>query len=333
MTDTISRPVAGDFLSTAPSLSRLALIASAGPLLLASAYVLTELLPSSPLWNAAMRIVPAGLLLLAVHPRRPTGPWWWRSLVLGGLNFGAFCALQAFSLHRLPGGTVATIAAMQTLLVPVGAAAILGDRLRASQLATAGAGVFGIALLVLRGTDDLNATGITAAALLAVCSASGMVLTRRWGLPDGVHYITTTAWQMLAGGMVLLPVAFAVEGTPPPMTATEWTVTAWLALAATAVAFTAVFGALHQGLPATSVSRLMLLCPLAATAAGWIVYRQTLTSLQLVGAALVVLSVAAACSRRPAAPSARPAYAVRIPAQRTSSITRPGLPVPQRHRA
>ena len=169
---------------------RLALIAAAGPILLASAYVLTELLPTSPLWNAATRIIPAGLLLLAVHPRLPSGPWWRRSLMLGVLNFGGFFALQAFSLHRLPGGVVATIAAMQTVLVPFGAAAILGERPRVSQLAAASAGVFGIALLVLRSTNDLNATGITAAALLAVCSASGMLLTRRWGLPKGVHYIS-----------------------------------------------------------------------------------------------------------------------------------------------
>src|SRR5436309_522009 len=140
MTHTISRPVTGDFLSTAPPIRRLALIASAGPILLASAYVLTELLPTSPLWNAATRIVPAGLLLLAVHPRLPNGAWWWRSLVLGGLNFGGFCALQAFSLHQLPGGVVATIAAMQTVLVPIGAAAVLGERPRVWQLATAGTG-------------------------------------------------------------------------------------------------------------------------------------------------------------------------------------------------
>jgi probable blue pigment (indigoidine) exporter len=287
--------VAGPFitLSTSSAPGLLA-IAAAGPILLASAYVLTAQLPASPLWNAITRILPAGLLLLALHPSLPTGVWWRRSLLLGALNFGGFFALQAFSLHRIPGGVAATIAAMQTLLVPLGATALLGDRLRWSQLAAAGAGVVGIALLVLRSTEHLDPPGVATATLLAVCTATGMLLTRRWGLPPNVHHTTATAWQMLAGGILLLPAALLAEGTPPSMTAIGWSVTVWLAAGGTALAFAIIFGAMHRGLAPVSVSRLMLLCPLVATAAGWIVYRQTLTPLQLLGAALVLVSVATA---------------------------------------
>lgn len=86
------------------------------------------------------------------------------------------------------------------------------------------------------------------------------------------------------------------------MTAAGWLVTAWLAIAATALAFSIVFGALHHGLPASSLSRVMLLCPLTATVAAWLFYRQALSPLQLVGASLVLVSVIAAAMDRTPTP-------------------------------
>lgn len=292
-------------------------MASAGPILLGSAYVLTGLLPAEPLWNAALRVLPAGLMLLAIHPACPHGVWLGRSLLLGILNFGGFFTIQAFALHRVPGGVAATIAALQAVLVPLAASAVLGDRLRPTQISAAATGVLGIALLVLHGTDNLDSTGVGASLLLAVFTTAGMLLTRKWGLPPGVIHTTATAWQMLAGGLILLPTALIIEGRPPSMTLTGWSVAAWLAIGATAVAFAAVFGALHEGLPATSLSRLMLLCPLVATAAGWIAYHQTLSLLQTLGAGIVLASVATVCSS-PKAPEPAPKAVewVRIPAPR-----------------
>lgn len=330
------RSVAGPFITpSAPSARGLLAVAAAGPILFASAYVLTAQLPASPLWNAAARVLPAGLLLLAVHPTLPTGPWWRRSLLLGILNFGGFFALQAFSLHRIPGGVAATVAAMQTLLVPLGATTVLGERLRWPQIAAAGVGVLGIGLLVLRSTDHLDPAGVAAAVMLAFCAATGLLLTRRWGLPHGIHHTTATAWQMLAGGLLLLPVALLVEGTPPPMTAVGWSVTAWLAVGGTALGFATLFGAMHHGLAPVSVSRLMLLCPLAATAGGWLIYRQTLTPLQLLGASFVLVSVAAACSTpKPPEPAPKAVDWIRIPVPRQAmSIETFRTRTSARHRA
>lgn len=287
--------VRGQRLSSGrPSSRRLLAVATAGPVLFASGYVLTDVLPDAPLWNAVTRVLPAGLVLVAIHPSWPTRQWLWRSVVLGAFNFGGFFAAQAFALHRIPGGVAATIAATQTVLVPLGASAVLGERVRWSQLCAAVVGVAGIALLVLRSTVQLDTLGVAAASLLALGAAAGMLFTRRWGLPQGVAHTTATSWQMLAGGVLLLPAALIVEGAPPSMTPTGWVVAAWLALAATAFAFSIIFGALHRGLPATSLSHLMLLCPLAATIAAWLIYRQALSPLQLVGASLVLASVIAA---------------------------------------
>lgn len=302
--------------------TRLVATATTGPVLLASAYLLITTLPSAPLWNAVTRVLPAGALLLALRPMLPRGVWWWRSLVLGTLNFAGFFALQAYALRALPGGITATIAAMQTIVVPLGAALVLGERLRPSQLAAAPVGVFGVGMLVLRGNEVPHGPGVAAAGLMALCTAAGMLLTRLWRAPDGVHHVTTTAWQMIAGGLLLLPLAPLVEGPLPAMGASDWLVTAWLAFGATALPFVAMFGAMHHGLRATVVSRLMLLCPLLVALGDWLIYGNGLTRTQFAGALLVMASIIAVCSPQTAA---RPRWLSTVDRSRTGRRT-PLLP-------
>ena len=43
-------------------------------------------------------------------------------------------------------------------------------------------------------------------------SALGFVLVKRW--PSPTDMLTTISWQLVAGGLVLVPVALLVEGAP-----------------------------------------------------------------------------------------------------------------------
>ena len=74
---------------------RWVLICAIAPVSWGATYFVTRhFLPeSAPLWSAALRALPAGVLLLAIARRLPGGSWWWRSLVLGLLNFAAFFVL------------------------------------------------------------------------------------------------------------------------------------------------------------------------------------------------------------------------------------------------
>lgn len=272
----------------------LAVTATGGPILLAICWVLIGHLPNSPLWIAVTRVLPAGLVLLMMRPSWPTGCWWHRSIILGMINFGGFFALQTVAVHHIPVGVAATITATQALLVPLGAVLLVKTPLRGSQLFYAAIGIVGVALLVLRGHDHLDPVGFGAAAGTALCNTLGLLMTRRWSQPDGVHHLTATGWQMTAGGLLLLPAALIIEGVMPPFTTTTVAIAA-VAAASTAVAFGVMFGAVHAGLPPATISRLMLLCPATVTTAGWLLYHHTLTPLQLLGAMLVILPVAAAC--------------------------------------
>ncbi|WP_280455361.1 DMT family transporter [Nocardia brasiliensis] len=208
-------------------------------------------------------------------------------VVLGVLNFSGFFGLQALAAHRVPGGVVATISAAQCIVVPF-IVLLFGQRVGWRQFTVPLLGLFGVGLLVLRGTSKLDAIGIAAAGALALFSSTGMVLTRRWGVPPNTHPFSTVAWQMLAGGLILLPLAGALEGPPPSLTYDQFLATAWLAIAATAVAFALFFGGLFHGVEATMASRLMLLGPVVAVTIGWTFAGERLTALQIAGIMLVL---------------------------------------------
>ena len=64
----------------------------------------------------------------------PKGMWLWRASFLGALNIGLFFALLFTAAYRLPGGVVATLMAIQPLLVALLAWLILAEHPCATHL-------------------------------------------------------------------------------------------------------------------------------------------------------------------------------------------------------
>lgn len=250
--------------------------------------VTTELLPPGrPLLAATLRALPAGLALAAVTRRRPTGSWWWKAAVLGVLNIGAFFVLLFVAAYRLPGGVAATLGSIQPLVAAALAIPVLGEQFRRTTAVAGVLGVAGVALLVLRSDAALDTVGILAGLAGALCMATGVVLTKHWGRP--VPLAAFTSWQLIAGGALLLPIAFAVEGAPPSLTGQNLIGFTWLATGGAAVSYLVWFRGVAR-LSVAQVSLLGLISPIVATAAGLLV-NQTLTPAQLLGAALVLTAI------------------------------------------
>ncbi len=88
-------------------------------------------------------------------------------------------------------------------------AALLGSPIRLmAVLGAICANPPGVALLVLTPNAALDSVGVAAGLAGAVSMAFGTVLTRKWQPP--VPLLTFTAWQLAAGGLLLVPVALAL---------------------------------------------------------------------------------------------------------------------------
>lgn len=251
--------------------------------------VTTELLPAGhPLFIAMMRALPIGILLSLILRQRPHGIWWPRIFVLGTLNIGLFFVLLFIAATRLPGGLTATIGAIQPMIVIGLAWAILKEKPTFTKITMAGLGLFGVALLVLGRSAELDSIGLLAIFGATFSMAIGTVFTKKWGTP--VPLLSFTAWQLTAGGLVLLPVVLIFEGLPSMLTPLNGLGFLYLASLNTGLAYTLWFRGIGR-LPTTTIPMLGLLSPVVATALGYIVLQQELAPPQVLGSILVLGSV------------------------------------------
>ncbi|SMQ16322.1 probable blue pigment (indigoidine) exporter [Streptomyces sp. Ag82_O1-12] len=248
--------------------------------------VTTEFLPPDrPLFTALVRALPAGLLLLALARVLPRGAWWWKAAVLGALNIGAFFPLLFLSAYRLPGGLAAVVGSAGPLFVAGLSALLLGQRPSARTLVTGAVAAFGVSLVVLRAAGALDTLGLLAAVASTASMSTGTVLTQRWGRPEGVGPLALTGWQLTAGGLLIAPLAFLIEGAPPALDGRAVGGYLYLAVANTAVAYWLWFRGIGR-MAATQVTFLGPLSPLTAAVVGWAALGQALTPVQLVGMGL-----------------------------------------------
>lgn len=271
---------------------RTAVITSVAPLAWGSTYVVTEQLlpPDRPLFAAAVRALPAGLLLLAYRRRLPQSDWWWRSAVLGILNIGLFFPLVFLAAYELPGGLAATLQATMPLAVMAVAWTLLRERPGTARVTAALVGIVGVALLVLRSPGQVSELGLLAAFGSVAVTALGFVLLKRWEPP--VDMVTLVSWQLVAGGLVLAPVALLVEGAPPAIDLPAAAGFLWLGAVGTILAYTCWFHGLTR-MPAGAVSLIGLLNPVVGTLLGVAVAGELFGWTQTLGLALVLGGVLA----------------------------------------
>ncbi|WP_369264787.1 EamA family transporter [Streptomyces sp. R35] len=255
----------------------------------ANYFVTHEFLPADrPLYGAALRALPAGLILLALCRQRPRGAWWWRSAVLGLLNASVFFVLVYVASQLLPTSVASTVMAVSPLTMMLIAWPLVSERPRTAHLAGAAIGLAGVCLMLLTGVERVSVPGVLASAAAMLVSSFGHILAKRWSADADV--LASTAWQLTAGGLFLLPAAAAVEGPPPALSTPALLAFGYVTLVATALAFAAWFTGLRH-LPAGTVGLIGLLNPVTGVLLGTVVAAEVLTVQQLCGLGLVLAGV------------------------------------------
>ncbi|EKO3375168.1 EamA family transporter [Vibrio fluvialis] len=268
------------------------------PIVWGSTYIVTTeaLPPESPLIASTIRSLPAGVLLVLISRAWPTGLWWLRMAVLGFLNIGLFFYCLFFAATYLPGGMASMVMSIQPVIVMIMSWYLLSSNFSSQQLIASGLGILGVGLLVLNSSAELNIEGMLTAILGTLSMALGVVLTKKWGRPTGMTMLGFTGWQLLFGGIILLPVSLWLEGIPTQLTSINYLGYGYLSLIGAILGYFLWFRGIEK-LPPVTVSFLGFLSSVSACFLGYLVLNQTLTWPQLLGALAILFSIVLATPR------------------------------------
>ncbi|WP_010324577.1 DMT family transporter [Marinobacterium stanieri] len=208
----------------------------------------------------------------------------WRVLINGGL-LAAFivCYVQAMLYTSMAN------AIMMVYLSPVTASVVahfcLGERLRPAGVGLILLALFGFAMMMefrLGFDNPDDATGMLFATL-AMLAYAGFILMNRI-LPLHVHSYTRCWYQLLAGALCMLPLMLQQNES---IVAVQW---GWLLLAGLLPGFLAILFAVIalRQLPAATFGTLAYMEPIAVVTFGWVLFGQSLNTLQLSGCGLIL---------------------------------------------
>ena len=261
-----------------------------------------------PLFYSGVRFGSAGLILAAWLAfrgvdlrvsRRELGG----AAIVGTLLLAIANGLVNVAERTVPSGVAALIVASIPLWIVV-YRVVARERIGRDLLAGVFLGLVGVAILVvpggLSGTIDLVGAFLLFIATLSW--ALGTFLSPRLATPRNAF--VSTAYQMLAGGVVLIVVAVAkgeiAHVDPSTFSLRSLVALAYLVLFGSLVAFSA-YTWLLQNAPVSLVSTYAFVNPVVAVVLGALVLGEAITANVLIGAAVIVVAVAFIVFRQNAA--------------------------------
>jgi drug/metabolite transporter (DMT)-like permease len=275
------------------------------------------------LWGSAF---PVTRLLLDEMPPLAAGAW--RTL-LAAAGVAAFAALRGelqwlrpepgdrlrLAVLALLGGalfliamnvaiflTGASITSFVTgtypLLAVAVAAFLLGEALGRRVLMALALAALGLVLLARPGGAHVDVLGVLVALGAAVSFAVYLGLARLWADPARLPTIAVAFWLLISSLLVTsaLQLVLDPEALVPHLSLTGWTALLWLALPASALPHMLVIATLRR-LPASRAAPFLLLIPISGALISAALLGERLDQIQLAGAGLILLGIAAATIR------------------------------------
>lgn len=277
-----------------------------------------------PLFAAGTRFVASGLLMAGLAAWR-RGPRVLRigrrelaaAALIGALLPGANAVVFVAERHVASGLAALIIGAVPLWIVLL--RTLAGDRPSAPAIAGVLVGFGGLAILVRPG-GGAPLWGLLLLVGASLLWALGSFLSPKLSLPR--DQLASTAWEMLCGGLLILPFA-ALETRPHLGAISGRSLGGWLYLVTfgSVLAYTAYTWLLDNA-PIGKVATYAYVNPVVAIALGALVLSERITWTIAVGAAIVLASVALVVREAPA-PEPEAAYAEprrRLPLRRAKSI-------------
>ncbi len=244
---------------------------------------------SGPFAFAALRCLSgaAALLIMLAILRRPLLPQsLWGALVLGLLQTAGFTRLATWALVQGGAGKIAVLVYTMPFWLLILAWPILGEHIRGLQWISIALAFSGLLLIIQPWGLQPHLFSIALALLAGFAWALSGIWIKRLQRQRSLDMLSLTAWQLLLGSMLLVPVALLYDPQPVNWAPYFIAALAYNALPATALSWW-LFNYAVQNLPAGVAGMGTLFTPVIGVVAAWLQLGETPGSLEGIGILLI----------------------------------------------
>lgn len=266
------------------------LLTAIAPIIWGTTYFLTtEFLPhNQPFLNAAIRCLPAGIVLLSLFGRKVDRNSLKRLLILSILNISLFQSMLFISAYHLPGGLAALIGSFQPIIILLIAFVLKGDTVSRRNLMFIILSILGIFLTFINNSLEVNTVGVSAAIIGALSMSLGTFLSREWSTKINIYAFT--GYQLALGGLALLFISPFFDTYPTNFEARNIYGYLYLIFFGALISYSLWFNGVKK-LPISISSSLGFLSPITAIIIGWLTLGQSLSLTQTLGVLLFLFSL------------------------------------------
>ncbi len=213
-----------------------------------------------------------------------------RSSVIGFFLHACYLGGVFYSISKgLPAGVAAVVTSLQPVLVSLLAVKVLGEQLKAKQVAGLILGLIGVVLVLGPSFEqDIPASGVIGILVALIGSTAATLLQKKIGAD--IPLISGTAYQYLASGLVLGIAAIARGGTRIQWSGQFIGAFVWLIAVLSVGAILLLLWLLNTG-SAASVSSLLYLIPPATALEAFFLFGEKVNTQGLLGIGITALGV------------------------------------------
>ena len=226
--------------------------------------------------------------LLASGQRAKICVWPGTKVLMTGAFLAGFVVFYILAMDFTAMANAVMVLYLAPVTASIAAHFFLGERLTSASVGLVVFALLGFAMMM---EFDFNLSGRAeeaiglAYAFCAMLCYSAFMLTNR-SIDERVHVFTRSGYQMFAGALCMLPLMLLEA---EPISGAQW---GWLIAAGVVPGFLAIMLAVValKSLPAATFGTLAYLEPITVVALAWVLFDQSLNSLQVAGCALIILA-------------------------------------------
>ncbi len=252
------------------------------------------LMSSEPLTLFTVRFLLAGVILLAFsfiqqRSRFPQGKEWVQLTIFGLLNTALYLGIFIIALQEVAAGITTLSLALNPLMISIMTSIFSKRKILIKEWASIVIGIFGVGVatypLVQNGYASTVGLALLFVSMFTYSAGAVYYSSLKWKLTR----TTINGWQVLIGGLLLLPFSLFLEGNHTQYDFRFWMSISWLVVPVSIGAVQLWLYLLKED--AVKASLWLFLCPVFGLMYASLLLSEPFTLYTLAGALLVLISL------------------------------------------